>query len=61
MYLEGLAKVSNRHPPHQGRGDTHPYTPLKRGYPSPLVGEGKGEGDNGLLQEAHLNKLKSYN
>jgi len=43
---EGFAKVSNGHPPQP--------LPSREGViyqPSPLAGEGKGEGDNGLLQE----------
>jgi len=46
---EALAKVSNEHPPQP--------LPSREGFiyqPSPLAGEGKGEGDNGLLQEPHL-------
>jgi LmbE family N-acetylglucosaminyl deacetylase len=55
---EALAKVSNEHPPQP--------LPSREGFiyqPSPLAGEparqirsdgGKGEGDNGLLQEAPL-------
>ena len=43
---EDLAKVSNGHPPQP--------LPSREGLiyqPSPLAGEGKGEGVNGLLQE----------
>jgi len=48
MIRKALAKVSNGHPPQP--------LPSREGLiyqPSPLVGEGKGEGVNGLLQD-HL-------
>jgi len=52
---EVLAKVSNGHPPQP--------LPSREGLiyqPSPLVGEGKGEGVNELLQEPHMNNNLSF-
>jgi hypothetical protein len=49
LFIEVLAKVSNGHPPQP--------LPSREGLiyqPSPMVGEGKGEGVNGLLQEPLL-------
>jgi len=47
LIIEALAKILNVHPPPTPpiKGGEHTPTPLSRGdLPSPLVGEGKGEG-----------------
>jgi hydrogenase maturation protein HypF len=43
-HVQLIVKGGKHTPAPLSKGETHPCTPLKRGFPSPVAGEGKGEG-----------------